>query len=295
MEIIKKHLIDAYRQNSNVASLILVPSPISSRPLIEGTNALVIVVQHEAADNKSLEHVIVRQQKIVITTLSKAELCSRLQSGIEVNSSVMEWLVRGEILLDTDAYWANTRKEILSFPENLREMRCFKEFSLFLQTYMQAKQFLNDGHVLDAYSNILQALHHWAHIVLIEEGIRPELTVWKQLRRVHPGVYKLYEELSASPETIEQRVQLVMLACEFTVMNKMKSSCEFLFKIMREQEEPWSMTQLREHPKLEPMQLELSLVIQKLVTRSYIEEVAVMSSDKEDWMELCYKVGDQAS
>ncbi|MEF2245124.1 MULTISPECIES: nucleotidyltransferase-like protein [unclassified Paenibacillus] len=292
MEIIKKHLIDAYRVNSNVASLILVPSPISSRPLIEGTNALVIVVQHKAADDSSLEHVIVRQQKVVIMTLSKAELCSRLQSGIEVNSSVMEWLVRGEILLDTDAYWANTRKEVLSFPENLREMRCFKEFSLFLQTYMQAKQFLNDGHVLDAYSNILQALHHWAHIVLIEEGIRPELTVWKQLRRVHPGVYKLYEELSASPETIEQRVQLVMLACEFTVMNKMKTSCEFLFKIMREQEEPWSMSQLQGHPKLEPMQIELSLVIQKLVTRSYIEEVAVMSSAKEDWMELCYKVGE---
>jgi len=292
VEIIKKHLIDTYRLNSNVASLILVPSPISSRPLIEGTNALVIVIQHEGAVDNSLEHVIVRQHKLVITTLSKEELCSRLQSGIEVNSSVMEWLVRGEILLDTDAYWSNTRKEVLSFPETLRQMRCFKEFSLFLQTYMQAKQFLNEGHVLDAYSNILQALHHWAHIVLIEEGIRPELTVWKQLRRVHPGVYKLYEELSASPETIEQRVQLVMLACEFTVMNKMKSSCEFLFELMREKDEPWSMGQLHSHPKLEQMQLDLSLVIQKLVTRAYIEEVAVLSDAKQDWMELCYKVGE---
>lgn len=292
MEIIKKRLIDTYRMNSNVASLILVPSPISSQPLIGGTNALVIVVSHKAADNSSLEHVIVRQQKLAIMTLSKAELSGRLQGGIEVSGSVMEWLVRGEILLDTDAYWANTRKEVLSFSESLREMRCFKEFSLFLQTYLQAKQFHNDGHVLDAYSNILQALHHWAHIVLIEEGIRPELTVWKQLRRVHPGVYKLYEELSASPETIEQRVQLVMLACEFTVMNKMKTSCEFLFKIMREQEEPWSMSMLQGHPKLEPLQIELSLVIQKLVTRSYIEEVAVMSSAKEDWMELGYKVGE---
>ncbi len=289
MDAIKSHLIEAYRRQSNIASLILVPSPVTSRPLAEGTKALAVVISDQHVGTEEMEHIILDKQRIVIHTLTKAVLQSRLQSRLDISSNIMEWLARGEILLDIDSYWANTRDEILSFPDALRRQKCFKSFTLFLQAYTQAKQFLVDGHILDAYSKVLHALHHWAHIVLVEEGIRPELTVWKQLKRVHPGVYKLYEELSASPESIEQRVQLVMLACEFTAMNKMKSSCDFLFDIMSEKEEPWSVTQLQQHPALAPLQLELAPVLQKLVQRSYIEEVATISDIDEEWMELCYK------
>lgn len=197
----------------------------------------------------------------------------------------------GEILLDRDGYLASVRERLLQFPESMREQKQFIEFNGFLRTYLQAKQDMLDGNMLDAYSNVLTALNHWAHIVLIEEGRHPELTVWKQLKRVHPGVYKLYEELTASPETLEQRVQLVMLACEFSVMSKMKSCCSILLNIMNSREEPWSIGELQSHPSIGQLQVELSLVIHKLVKRAYIREVAVMKDLKEtSALELRYMV-----
>ena len=96
------------------------------------------------------------------------------------------------------------------------------EFSLFISKFIQSKEYLAEEHYLDAYSNILESLHHWARIVIIEENHYPELTVWRQVRLINPGVDKLYEELTLSSETLRQRVELVILACEFSVMSKMK-------------------------------------------------------------------------
>lgn len=179
--------------------------------------------------------------------------------------------------MDRDGYLSSVRERLLQFPASMREQKQFAEFTGFLRTYLQAKQDLLDGNLLDAYSHVLTALHHWAHIVLIEEGRHPELTVWKQLKRVHPGIYKLYEELTVSPETLEQRVQLVMLGCEFSVMSKMKTSCALLFNILGSREEPWSIAELQSHSTLNILHGDLSLVLQKLVKREYIREVAVMN------------------
>src|SRR5690606_20286158 len=160
------------------------------------------------------------------------------------------------------------------FPDEIRNKRKLKEYCGFLETLYGAKRSLGEGHVLDAYSQILVSIHHWAHIVLIEEGLHPELTVWKQLRKVHPGISKLYEELIASPETIEQRVELVMLACEFSAMNKMKGCCQFLIDIMKERTTSWSISELQAEDQLTYIVDDMSLVIQKLVQGHILKEVA---------------------
>jgi len=160
-----------------------------------------------------------------------------------------------------------------------------------LRSYLQAKQEVNDVNLLDAHSYVLLALHYWSHIVLIEEGKHPELSVWKQMRRVHPGIYKLYEELTASPETLEQRVQLVMLACEFAVMNKMKGCCSLLIDIITSRSEPWSIVELQSHPSISVLDIDLSLIVHHLVKRSYIREVAVISdTDTDGKLELQYMI-----
>ncbi|MFD2115749.1 nucleotidyltransferase-like protein [Paenibacillus yanchengensis] len=290
MDAIKMHLFHTYRQKSHVSSIVVVAGPIMSMPLVEGTKALAIIVMQQQVEDILFEYVEIDNERIVVQLISKERLSKYLQNNNQWNNSILEWLLRGEILLDTDQFWANTRKQVLSFPEELRDQKRFQEFVLFLQCYVQAKQFFHEGHVLDAYSKVLLALHHWAHIVLIEEGIRPELAVWKQLKHVHPGVYKLYEELSASPESMEQRVQLVLLACEFTAINKLKGCCTHLFKIMKESDLPWSISQLQQHPSMAVLQLDLAMVFQKLVQRAYVEEVAILSDLNVEWMEIRYKL-----
>lgn len=287
MEHIKDHVIVTYRELPELLAMSVIMNPYSYNPLIDGLDMLVLLVTEKKVDMDSMEHVQLEGKRALIRTLHKAELDLWIAGG--ENRNIIEWLVRGEILLDRDGYLASVRERLLLFPESMREQKQFVEFTGFLRTYLQAKQDLIDGNLLDAYSHVLTALHHWAHIVLIEEGRHPELTVWKQLKRVHPGVYKLYEELTASPETLEQRVQLVMLACEFSVMSKMKACCAILLDVMSSREEPWSIGELQSHPSICNLHVELSLVIQKLVKRAYVREVAVMQEPKDSGaLELRY-------
>ncbi|GKU76088.1 nucleotidyltransferase-like protein [Paenibacillus sp. L3-i20] len=289
MENIKAHVISDYRELPGLMAIAIIKNPNPYNPLIDGLDLLVLLVTETRVEMERAEHVRLDHARALIRTISKEELQLWITGG--ENRNIIEWLVRGEILLDRDGYLASVRERLLQFPESMREQKQFIEFNGFLRTYLQAKQDMLDGNMLDAYSNVLTALNHWAHIVLIEEGRHPELTVWKQLKRVHPGVYKLYEELTASPETLEQRVQLVMLACEFSVMSKMKSCCSILLNIMNSREEPWSIGELQSHPSIGQLQVELSLVIHKLVKRAYIREVAVMKDLKEtSALELRYMV-----
>lgn len=287
MKHIRDHVLDTYRELPGLLSISIIKNPYSYNPLINGLDMLVLVVTAEHSEKESAEHVRLDDERVLVRTLGRQELELWIASG--ENRKIIEWIVRGEILLDREGYLADVRERLQLFPESIREQKRFIEFAGFLRTYLLAKQNLLDGNLLDAYSHILTALHHWAHIVLIEEGRHPELTVWKQIRRVHPGVYKLYEELTASPETLEQRVQLVMLACEFSVMNKMKSCCSILLNLMSSREEPWSIGELQAHPVMSELQVDLSIVVHKLVKRSYLREVAVMHDPNDtNALELKY-------
>jgi hypothetical protein len=147
---------------------------------------------------------------------------------------------------------------------------------------------LAEGHYLDAYSNILEALHHWARIVIIEEDNHPELTVWRQVRSINPGVYKLYEELTLSSETIRQRVELVILACDFSVMSKMKNCCKLLLRILEGRKTPWRIDEIQSHIDLQHLCINVSLLLNKLVNKSLVREVAITMDDSFSDIELRY-------
>jgi hypothetical protein len=289
VEHINAQFTSSYRDKSDLIGIAVIENPYPYNPLIDGLDLLVLVILKKESVLNETEHVLLEGKRVLIRTIDPNSLNEWVSGG--ENRNIIEWLVRGEILVDRDGYLNGVRERLLQFPKAMREQKQFTEFAGFLRTYLQAKQDLLDGNLLDAYSHVLTALHHWAHIVLIEEGRHPELTVWKQLKRVHPGIYKLYEELTVSSETLEQRVQLVMLGCEFSVMNKMKSSCSLLFDILASREEPWSIAELQSHSSINVLHVDLSLVLQKLVKREYIREVAVMSgSGDTGTLELRYMI-----
>jgi hypothetical protein len=189
------------------------------------------------------------------------------------NRNAVQWLMQGDIMLDRGDQLKSLRKEMSDFAKLLREQRLFTEFSLFYRKYLLAKQYVQSGHHLDAYCNILEALAHWAHIAVIEEGAQPEVMVWEQVKQYNLGIYKLYEELTLSTETMGQRVKLVLLACEFSVMSKMKQCCALLLRIIQSRQEPWTASELCDHPLLSGLHAETSLMLRKLAERSFIREV----------------------
>lgn len=291
MEQIKAHFMHACRDKSGLVALILITNPYPYNSLLDGQDCLVLLITEAGDQPDWTEHMQLNGKRVLVRTIHTDELPEWIAEGENRNN--LELLVRGEILLDRGGYLAGVRERLIAFPESMREQKRFTEFLGFLKTYLQAKQDLAEGNVLDSFSHIFTALHHWARIVLIEDGRLPELAVWKQLKRVHPGVYKLYEELTASPETLEQRVQLVMLACEFSVMSKMKSCCTLLLDIMNSREEPWSIGELQAHPVINSLQVDLSLVLQKLLKRNYIKEVIIMKEPNDnEALELRYRIDD---
>lgn len=288
MEHIKTHFKQKYEHNDTVISLAVIDNPYPYSPLIDGLDLLVLSISTEIEASRSTEHIRIGEERVKIMTVNPKQLEQWIASGEK--RSIIEWLVRGEILLDRDQYLLKIRERLLIFPVALREQKQLVEFTYFIRTYLRAKQDLKDNNLLDAYSSILTSLNHWAHIALIEAGVHPELTVWKQMRRFNPGIYKLYEELTVSPETLEQRVRLVLLACEFSAMSKMKSSSTLLFSILSSREEPWSVMEIQMHPLIAALHIELSLLIQKLAIRGYIEEVAALSdTGTADVLELRYR------
>ena len=139
---------------------------------------------------------------------------------------------------------------------------------------------------MDAYGNVLEALLHWARIAIIEAGIHPELMVWEQIHKINPGIYKLYEELTLTTETLKQRVELVHLACEFSVMSKMEGCCALLIRILKSRPQPWSPSELHDHDLLRNLKLEIGLILKKLTMKSIVTEI--VSQDANGTTKLLY-------
>ncbi len=287
VKMITSQFADTIRQRDGLISLMAIGNPYRFNPLIDGLDLLFLAVMEQDDPDRRVEHVHTAGKRVQLRSVTP-EALEQWIAGID-NRSIIPWLVRGEILFDREQYLERIKQRLTEFPEELRKQKLIAEFAAFLRTNQQAKQDMQDGNMLDAHSSILSSLHHWAHIALIEEGIHPELTVWAQMRHVNPGIYKLYEELTVSPESLEKRVQLVLLACDFHVMSKMRSCCKLLLELMDSREEPWSVMELHSHPSLKLLKLDLSLLLQKLVLRGYIREVAVIPpSGDTDALELQY-------
>lgn len=289
MEEIKKRLLERYNGRADIEGIVFMQNTERFPFHKNEYDCYVLVIYSSELIMRKVEHVEIENVRVFIRAVHQSDI---EDEAISVSRHhLMDWLLSGEIISDRNGLLIELKQHILKFPDELRNQRKLKEYCGFLETLYQAKRNLAFGNSLDAYSQVLLAIHHWARIVLIEEGLHPELTVWKQMRKVHPGIYKLYEEIIASPETIEQRIELVMLACEFSTVDKMKSCCIHLLNTMKEKKEAWSISELQSHVKLKHLVDDMSLVVQKLVQGHILKEVASFNNDELDEMiELRYVI-----
>lgn len=190
--------------------------------------------------------------------------------------------------MDLDAYLITGRSKLAEMPRNWKERQLLVDYSSFLNKYLECKEFLAREDVLDAYSSIADAMHHWARIIIIEKGMQPGSNIWEQVKHIKIGVYKVYEELTTSRETVKQRVELVLLACEFSLMSKMKTCCSPIIRILEESERPLNVKELLQHDGLEHLRDRLPLILNKMAKKALIREVAVSTKDDFSVLELKY-------
>ncbi|MDF2814943.1 MAG: nucleotidyltransferase-like protein, partial [Paenibacillus sp.] len=277
MDFLKQQIKLRYEHDSKLTGTLVVSNPAPFSPLVDGLDYLVLIVRDQDNLASTITHYIKDGYRIQERGLNSVQLEQWMMYG--PTRSVIQWMLQGEIVMDPHLYMEGLLHKLIEYPMEMRRQQLQIEFSHFLRSYLQSKQYLQDGHVLDAYSNVLAALCHWARIAIIEEGIHPEVLVWAQVRRLNPGVYKLYDELTSNEESLEQRVRLVVLACEFSVMSMMESCCYILLNVIKSRQDPWSLSELAEVQSLKELNLELPLLIAKMSRKELIKEVAYSEDD----------------
>ena len=256
------------------------------RLLTDRFDLLLLVVTFAENDHHHLFHYIKDGLRVQEIRMSKQTLEQTIGRGD--SRKLMQWLIDGEIWLDRESYLSEWKHQLNTFAPSLRARKLLMEFSHFVTSFLQSKEYVREDHLLDAYNMILEALHHWARIVIIEAGLHPEVMVWKQVRMVNPGIYKLYEELTQSSETLRQRIELVQLACDFSVMSKAEQCSSLLLQTIASRKEPWSIEEL--HACLDDQGIHLSLLLSKLVRKSLVREVPVSFNGDYEIMEIRYTI-----
>jgi hypothetical protein len=288
MEIMHQWLIRKYKSDNRIMSVVTVGNPNKLPTKTDGFDLLVLIVTSDIENNSNnLFHYIkdgmrIQERRVHTSTIEQWFMPNQQES-------ILEWVLEGNIIIDHNHFLESLRHRIFEFQIGIREQKLLIEFSKFLRKYLHSKECLMNDFVLDAYNSVLDALHQWARIVLIEEGCHPEQKIWHQVKSINPGVYKLYEELTMNRESIKQRVELVLLACEFSVISKMERCCKGLIKIMSNKQNAWSIVELKDVPELQLIQNEIPLLLNKLVYKHLIEE-KIEENHQEGRSEIKYSV-----
>ncbi|MDO3412812.1 nucleotidyltransferase-like protein [Saccharibacillus sp. CPCC 101409] len=238
--------------------------------LLQDFELLVFMIFERFDEEMYTHHRVEGELHYQLLSLEAEELKRWIVTG--ENRALVHYFLQGEVVYDVNGQIMHLRQQVERFEQPLREQRLFFEFSRFLRSYVEAKRHMTEGHDMDAYYSTLKALHHWACIELVQQAVYPEKTIWNQVRAHSAQVYKLYEQLAFSQETLRERVELVLLACEFSVMSKMAACSGLLIRILRSRRMPWTIEELIRHPELAYVKKELPMVVRKMVYRSLIRQ-----------------------
>ncbi|GIO37560.1 hypothetical protein J41TS12_24210 [Paenibacillus antibioticophila] len=248
-------------------------------PLLHDFELIVLVICDRMDPySVQIEHCISGSIRYQIKYIAQQDLLQWSISG--ESRELIRYFLHGEIFWEEHGKVTELRSRMIALEADMWDHRKLKEFSGFLRTYVQAKQYAQEHDYMDAYYNMLQSLKHYARIELISRGIIPENSIWEQIRELNTEVYKLFDELTDSKESLEQRIELVLIACDFFVTSRMKECCQALLHIIGSRKEPWRIQELTEHPELKYIREDIPLLIRKLVYRSFVRQTSARAEER---------------
>lgn len=283
MEHLLKIIIDQTIGDKNTLGLLYVDKDTSDETELDAS--LIRIV--EKLDRHSIVHYNVLHKSIEYRTI-EAERVSRILINGE-DRRLVEWLLNGEIVIEKDGYISKLKNAIKEFPITSRRYKIAVELSRLVRKYSEAKRFYNKGHFLDAFNSTLNSLHHLARLSVIEHGVYPEVTVWQQVKQLEPEIYKLYDEMVTGEESIEKRIDLLLIAIHFAITSKMKYGASHLLEVMKETDEPWSIEALSCHPLLKEYGDDLVVLVEYLVQKGVIDLVKVETERMDVFYRYYYK------
>lgn len=275
-------LADIDREESVVR---FVTSPDHSS-IINGVDELYLVIGQFPNEQKfTVKYNVIDGKSVERRWMSEEYL--RKSILVDSNRQVAQWLLLGEVVQDPTGIIQFLQGELKNKNSFAHKKNKFIEYARLVRRYAEAKEYLKKGYLLDSLNSIYQSFHHWARLAVLDAGESPDTTLWEQLKEIDPSVYRMYEELATSKEPLDKRIELFLLALDFSMLSKMESCVPFLLDILSSRKGPWTVEEILDHPSIADRSFDIFLLLEKMAKRSLIKETLLL---KDGLYEKCYSV-----
>ncbi|MGP4066556.1 nucleotidyltransferase-like protein [Oceanobacillus sp. M65] len=270
MERFLRPIYQEHASDANTLGIILMERTKSNSPVTEDFDGILLIIVQNAEQQWQAKHYEFEDERSAAVHIVTESV---LMEWIDTSGyrRAVEWVIYGRVIFDRNEYVYNLKNQLRDFPNEKRDLRKAIEFGKLVKSYSEAKDLYETEEYKDANSKILYSLHYLARLAVIEKGYYPEVTVWSQVKQIDLEVYKLYEEFIESREEIKKRIQLMLLAMDFIISNRVKTSVKHLLEIMGE--ESWSYVQLKTLPETSSYSLDLTAVISFMVEKGLLVTV----------------------
>ncbi|WP_017473703.1 nucleotidyltransferase-like protein [Amphibacillus jilinensis] len=268
MEDVLRSIYQERASDDRTLGILMIEKKLNESPITDNFDDILLVVVSEGEQPWYVKHYQFKDYTAAMHVVEE----SQLLFWIDTSSyrRMVQWVTEGKVIFDRNEYISQLRSELADFPEEKRELRLAIEFAKLTRSYREAKQLFETENYLDSYNKVISSLHSLGRLSIIEQGYHPELIVWNQIKRIDPSIYKLYDELLTSTEPLPERIELMMIAIDFSMSSKVKLGSKHLCGVMGSQEQSWMFGDLKVHPDLTHYQLDLSMMVDYLVDKQVI-------------------------
>lgn len=267
MEHILRPIYQERASQTNTLGVILMDKKADAEIVTDTFDTVLLIIVKEAKEAIFSKHYLYENKKMVMHIVTEERLRKWMLLGR--NKKMVDWILLGKILFDRNEYLYHLRLELQDFPLYGRKVKKGIQFAKLIRRYLEGKKFFEAKKYLDAYSYVIDSLHYLGRMAVIEHGLYPEVTVWSQVKKIEPTVYKLYEELVTSSESIDKRLELLFLASELLIHSRTVDGAQHILEVMMEKEQ-WTIQELHSHEKLVIYSIDLEVFIEYLIDKNYI-------------------------
>jgi hypothetical protein len=272
MEDILRPIYQERASQLNTLGVLMVQKKQKLSHITDSFDVILLVLVKEADQPLFIKHYTYNDKKAAMHIITEAKLDEWLLLGS--NRKIFEWLHEAKIIFDRNEYVANLKTELRDFPFNGRKIKMGLEFAKLIRRYVDGKALFEGHQFLDAYNHVVHSLHHLARLAVLENGLHPELTVWNQVKQIEPEIYKLYEELVYSEETLEKRLELLFLASEFMIHSRTKMGTAHLLEVLSSKD-IWLFNEIMSEQELIPYSVDLAVLLEYLIEKHLIDVVNI--------------------
>ena len=267
MEHVLRPIYQERASHPDTLGVILINKRDDAANMTDTFDSVLLIIVKEGEQPIFTKHYLYGETKMVMHIVTERRLRKWLFIGS--NRKLVDWIFYGKVLFDRNEFLYKLRSELQEFPFYGRKIKTGIQFSKLVRRYLEGKEFFERGEYLDAYNHVVDSLHHLGRLSVIDSGLYPEVTVWSQVKKIEPAVYKLYEELVMSSETLEKRLELLFLASEFLINSRTHDGAHHILDVMLTRPS-WTIQELHDHEELSYYSTDLEVFVEYLIDKGYI-------------------------